>query len=112
MEKFLADLKKSLNKHFTRYRTEYLILTMFSLKVNIHLEKNYFISIRYNTRNSRLDVALISNNQRIFGYDNLKRWHCHPYEAPSTHVPCDPPSMDKILADTKKIYEINSVKVD
>jgi hypothetical protein len=84
---------------------------MFSLKVNIHLETNNFISIRYNARNGRMDFALISNNQRIFGYDNLKTWHYHPYEDPLSHVPCDPPSIDKILSDTKKCWEIHSAKV-
>ncbi len=110
METFLKNLKKSLKKNFPGYRIEYLIRTFQSLKANIHLEENYFISIRYNARNERIDVALISNNRRIFGYDNLKKWHFHPYENPPTHVPCQIPSIDKILSDTKKYYDIDREK--
>jgi hypothetical protein len=110
MDKFLKTLKKNLDEQFPGHRIEFLIWTMFSLKVNIHLEKNYFISLRYNARNGRMDIALITNKQRIFGYDNLKTWHYHPYENPSSHVSCDPPSLETMLADTKKYYEIDKQK--
>lgn len=110
MDKFLKILKQNLKEQFPGYRVEYLIQTLFSLKVNIHLEKNYFISIRYNGRNGRMDMALIAYKQRIFGYDNLKTWHYHPYGNPSSHIPCEPPSLDKMLSDTKKYYEIDKQK--
>jgi hypothetical protein len=48
--------------------------------------------------------GLIHNNQRIFGYDNLKEWHFHPYESPSEHILCDKPSIDKIISDIKVVY--------
>lgn len=57
MDKFLKILKKNLAEQFPGHRIEFLILTMFSLKVNIHLEKDYFVSIRYNARNVRVDIA-------------------------------------------------------
>ena len=111
METFLKNLKKSLKKNFSGYRIEYLIKTLQSLKANIYLEESYFIAVRYNARNGRVDIALICDNQRIFGYDNLKVWHLHPYEDPSRHDPCEPPPMDKILSDTKKYYEMDRGKV-
>lgn len=110
MEKFLKNLENSLKIYFPGYSIDYLIQSLQSLKARIQLEGDYFIAVRYNARNSRTDVALVSNNQRIFGYDNLKKWHFHPYENPSMHVPCEPPSMEKIISDTKKYYEMDKQK--
>lgn len=103
IDTFLFEIQASLKKYFAEYRIEFLFKTQKSLKANIYLNKNLFISVRYNTRNERVDFALIQNDQRIFGYDNLKEWHCHPYERPSEHIPCDKPSIDKIISDIKAI---------
>ena len=107
MDDFLDKVEKALKENLSEYRIEFLIKTTRSLKARVYLEKNYFIDIRHNSRNDRIDVALIKDNQRIFGYDNLKRWHYHPYKNPSEHIHCDPPSIDKIMSDTKKYYKID-----
>ena len=52
-----------------------------------------------------MDFALIQNSKRIFGYDNLKEWHYHPYENPSEHILCDKPSIGKIISDMRKVCE-------
>lgn len=104
VDDFLLEIKTSLKKHFKKYKIEFLIKTPKSIKANIHLEGNLFIALRFNARNGRMDFALIQNNKRIFGYDNLKRWHYYPYENPSEHIICDKPSVDKIISDIKKIY--------
>jgi hypothetical protein len=103
---FLSEIKTSLRKHFPEYRIDFLIRTNKSLKANIYIEDNLFIALRYNARNERIDFALIKNNQRIFGYDNLKEWHYHPYENPSNHIHCERPSIEKIISDIKKVYKI------
>jgi hypothetical protein len=102
---FLSEVETSLQKHFIDYKIEFLLRTPKSLKANIHLIENLFIALRYNSRNERIDVALIQGNKRIFGYDNLKQWHYHPLENPDKHIPCDKPSLDKIFSDIKKIYK-------
>lgn len=53
------------------------------LKIRIKLRENIFIDIYFNAENDRKDFALIYNNERIFGYDNLKEWHMHPCEEPT-----------------------------
>ncbi len=103
VEAFLSEITSSLRKHFTEYKIEFLLRTPKSLKCNIYFVASLFIAVRYNARNERIDFALIQNNQRIFGYDNLKEWHCHPYENPSAHIPCDKPSIDKIISDIRVI---------
>ena len=100
---FLSELKNSLKKHFTKYRFEILLNTPRSIKANIHLYENLLIAVRYNARNERMDFALIQNNQRIFGYDNLKEWHYHPVENPDDHIPCEKPSIDEIISKIKKV---------
>lgn len=103
---FLSEITTSLKKHFQEYKVEFLLRTPKSLKCNIYLGKNLFIAVRYNARNERMDFALILNNQRIFGYDNVKKWHYHPYENPTEHIPCKKPSIDKIISEIKKICEV------
>ncbi len=105
MYRFLEDVHRALEKNFPEYRFEFLIKTPKSLKANVHLHHGYFIALRYNARNGRIDTALIRENQRIFGYDNLKTWHFHPYENPTDHISCEPPTMEKIISEIKKVYE-------
>ena len=102
---FISEVKASLKKHFKNYRIQILFKTPKSFKANIFLDQSLFIALRYNARNERTDFALIHNNQRIFGYDNLKKWHCHPFGKESKHIPCDRPSIDKIMADMKAVCE-------
>jgi hypothetical protein len=103
VEAFLSQLTASLEKNFAEYRIEPLFKTPKSFKANIYLENDLFIAVRYNARNERTDFALIRNNQRIFGYDNLKEWHCHPSKSPEKHIPCDKPSIDKIISDIQRV---------
>jgi len=103
---FFSEVTSLLKKHFKEFHIEVLIETSKSLKINIHLARNLFIAIRYNSRNGRMDFALIYHNKRIFGYDNLKEWHFHPYESPEEHIPCEKPSIEKILTEIKQICEI------
>lgn len=105
VEAFLTDVKIHLKKYFIKSRIEFFIKAPKSLKANIHLDEKYFIAVRYNARNGRMDFALIQDNKRIFGYDNLKEWHYHPYKTSSEHIPCDKPSIDKIFFEIKKVYE-------
>ncbi len=102
---FLSEVKTCLKNHFKNFQIEILFKTPKSLKANIILDENLFIALRYNARNERTDFALIHNNQRIFGYDNLKKWHYHPFENPSRHIPCDKPSINKIISDIKEVFK-------
>lgn len=102
---FLLEVKTFLKKHFKNFQLEILFKTPKSLKANIILDESLFIALRYNARNERMDFALIHNNQRIFGYDNLKQWHYHPFEASNEHIICDKPPISKIFSDIKNVCE-------
>ena len=76
------------------------------LKVRIGLGEKTLIDIFYNPKNDRTDFALIHDDQRIFGYDNLGGWHRHPAEDPKGHVPCDEPSLEQVLQEIKSLVSI------
>lgn len=66
-------------------------------KTRIVLAENLFIEIRINSRNRRRSYALIHNQKRISGFDNLDTWHLHPFEDPDTHHKIAPPSPQKVF---------------
>jgi len=103
VDAFLSEIKTLLKKYFKNFRLEILFKTHKSLKAHIYLAENFFITVRYNARNERTDFALIYNNQRVFGYDNLKVWHYHPLGRETEHIPCNKPTIDKIIFDIKEI---------
>lgn len=105
VEEFILEVESSLQKYFPTSRIEFLLRTAKSLKCNVYLQENLFIAIRFNARNERTDFALISNNQRVFGFDNLKQWHYHPYENPDEHIPCGEPTITKIVSEICLIAE-------
>lgn len=75
------------------------------LKLRVRISEEFFISIRFNVRNNRQDLALINEGRRIFGYDNLKSWHCHPLTDPTKHVPCRKPSIVKVFREMSEIVK-------
>lgn len=103
MEAFLPELNAVMNKHFPGTDITYLLKTSQSLKISILLKVDLFISVRYNSRNGRKDFALICGGQRVFGYDNLKTWHVHPFGSPDAHLPCDEPLLEQIFVEIKDI---------
>lgn len=56
------------------------------VKSRIFLINNYFIEVYYNYENGKTSFALIKNDKRIFGADNLGFWHIHPFNNPEKHV--------------------------
>jgi hypothetical protein len=108
VQEFLIEFDAALQKYFSSHEMQVFLNTPKSFKANVLLNEGIFIAVRYNARNERTDFALIKNKQRIFGYNNLKDWHYHPYENPSEHIPCEKPTIDKVLLEMKKVVEITN----
>lgn len=106
VDEFLFEIETSVKLHFKKFKISFLIKTPNSLKAKVMLEEKTFIALRYNARNGRIDFALIHNHQRIFGYDNLKEWHFHPYSNPSKHINCKKTTINNIIFDIREVYEI------
>jgi hypothetical protein len=54
--------------------------------VRAYLVDESFIDIFYNQKTGKTAFAQVREGCRIFGADNRKGWHWHPYEDPSQHV--------------------------
>jgi len=55
------------------------------LKIRAYLINDSFIDMTYNQETGKTTFAQIRENRRIFGADNKKAWHWHPYEDPQRH---------------------------
>lgn len=56
------------------------------VKFKAVLGKDTFFNIFYNSETSKYSFALIKNGKRIYGVDNTKNWHIHPFNNPDTHI--------------------------
>jgi len=41
--------------------------------------------------------------ERVYGVDNLRSWHYHPFQAVEQHLPCPEPSVDEVFEKIKGI---------
>ena len=55
-------------------------------KIKAVLGKDTFFNIFYNAETSKYSFALIKNGKRIYGADNTKNWHIHPFDNPDAHI--------------------------
>jgi hypothetical protein len=76
------------------------------VKIKVAINDDTFINIFYNAETVKYSFALIKNNERIFGADNTKSWHMHPFENPDSHVESSVVS----LSDFLEILESNKNK--
>jgi hypothetical protein len=56
------------------------------VKIKAFIDANTFINIFYNAETLKYSFALVRNNKRIFGADNTRNWHIHPFENPDSHL--------------------------
>jgi len=66
-------------------RIEILLLDEPVTKIKAIINAHTFINIFYNAESEKYSFALIKNNKRIFGVDNTRNWHIHPFENPDSH---------------------------
>lgn len=67
------------------------------VKIKASIQKNSFINIFYNADTSKYSFSLIKDNKRVFGLDNTRKWHIHPFEDPNSHIETDPLSLIDFL---------------
>ena len=67
-------------------KIEILLLDEPVSKIKAIINARTFINIFYNSESEKFSFALIKNNKRIFGVDNTRNWHIHPFENPDSHV--------------------------
>ena len=78
------------------------------LRLRVHVDETTFINVYYSGLTDKKSYALISANQRIFGYDNSRFWHCHPSDNPQQHVACAEPSPEQVFRQISQIINEKS----
>jgi hypothetical protein len=73
--------------------------TIVAIKLRVDLDEHRFIDVFFNARNQRVDLAVIGDGERVFGYDNLGGWHRHPRGAPERHEACAEPSLEAFVRE-------------
>ena len=66
-------------------------------KIKAIIDGDTFINIFYNAETSKYSFALIRGNKRIFGADNARSWHTHPFESPDSHIESSEMSLSDFL---------------
>lgn len=66
-------------------------------KIKAIIDSNTLISIFYNAETYKYSYALIRENKRIFGADNARNWHIHPFESPDSHIESSEMSLSDFL---------------
>jgi len=66
-------------------------------KARVEIKSNIFIEVFFNGQTQKCSFALIKNNKRIYGVDNTKGWHIHPFEDPKSHVPNETISFSRFM---------------
>jgi hypothetical protein len=67
------------------------------VKIKAHIDEDTYLNVFYNSETAKYSFALIRNNKRIFGVDNTRKWHIHPFENPDLHKEISPMSLEKFL---------------
>jgi hypothetical protein len=73
------------------------------LRIRIQISSESFIALYHNAQNGRGSYTLIRNERRVFGYDGVTDWHCHPIKNPEEHIPCVKPRLRQVLREMKQI---------
>lgn len=77
--------------------------TIVAVKLRVDLAGRRFIDAFFNASSQRMDLSVIEGTERLFGYDNLGGWHCHPVAAPLAHEPCAMPDLVPFLREASQI---------
>lgn len=102
-KEFLYELEQSINTYFPYATLEINEFNVLRLKVRIITSSSLFIDVFYGHRKKRVDFALIKDEKRVFGIDNLGGWHYHSVERPNQHERTSEMSIKKIIEQFSKI---------
>lgn len=108
IEDFLRELDLLVNELLPDSNTDIIYERVDKASIRITIKPLLFIDVYANTETDRYDFSLIKGNKRIFGYDNLGGWHCHPVNNPERHVECKEPTLKKVFEDIAKVVSKSS----
>lgn len=75
---WLQAVRAATQKYFPDAGLHIQILRQTRVKVRIEISDDAFVDLFVREETERVDYALIVNNMRRYGLDNLGGWHEHP----------------------------------
>lgn len=84
---------------------EIIILEEPVLKLRAHVGALAFVEVFFNEETGKTSFALIKDGKRLFGADNTRGWHIHPFDSPESHGPCEEMSFENFLMQMAKSQE-------
>lgn len=97
IDDFIEELINLKHEYLPESEIETIYKRIDKASIRIIISTTLFIDIYANIENKRYDFSLIKENKRVFGYDNLERWHYHPLNKQDDHIVIDGPSLNHIF---------------
>ena len=105
VEAFLHELEELKQELFPIARLEIVYSRFNKASIRMLIDANFLVNMYFYAENGRCDLPLIKAGRRIFGYDNLGKWHYHPVDNPADHVNCDASAMRQVLEEMAAIMQ-------
>jgi hypothetical protein len=102
---FLDEVRRAARSVFPKAALDHTIIRLTHLRFRITINEDMLIDVYFNEETQRTDYALIHRGERVYGVDNLKGWHYHPFQAVEEHLPCLEPSVQQVFEKMKGIVE-------
>jgi hypothetical protein len=102
---FLHELEELKQELFPDAGLEIVYSRFNKASIRMLIDASFLVNMYFNAENGRCDFSLIKAGSRIFGYDNLGKWHYHPVDNPAHHVNCDVPTMRRVLEEMVAIMQ-------
>lgn len=87
IQKFLEKFNILCKRFFPEAEIKIIFQRLIHIKIRVILNSKLFMDVYFNSSNNRFSFALIKNNKRVFGIDNLAKLHYHPLNNPEKHIP-------------------------
>jgi hypothetical protein len=100
---FLQELEALKKEIFPDAHLEIVYSRFNKASIRMLIDANFLVDMYFNAENGRCDFSLIRSGRRVFGYDNLGKWHYHPVDNPAHHVHCDEPKIRRVLEEMAAI---------
>ncbi|MBL7065133.1 MAG: hypothetical protein ISS49_13130 [Anaerolineae bacterium] len=105
-DEFETKLRSALRTYFPDAKVTIKVQRGVLVDARIRLSDDLFIDVYFHALTQKHAYALIYRQQRRMGYDNYKFWHRHPLENPQKHEPCEPPTVEAVMAEMVKAIDI------
>ena len=90
-------------QHFPTSKPEVQEANRLRLKMRVVLSSDMFIDVFYGASKKRIDFALVKAADRVFGIDNLRGWHRHPFGEVEQHEAMEEPTLEEIFLEIERV---------